>query len=144
MQNMTQTTGKKTLGIDNDNQYLELLKSFPPRPITSEDDLIKTQNIIDFLIDQGELTPDEQDYLNVLGSLIRNYEELNHPMPKQDAVEVFKALLEESNLQAQDLRAIFQNESDVLKILNRSQELTISQAKSLANFFKISPDAFLG
>lgn len=68
---MTQTTGKKTLGIANDHQYLELLKSFPPRPITSEDDLIKTQKMIDHLIDQGELTPDIQDYLNVLGSLIR-------------------------------------------------------------------------
>lgn len=65
-------------------------------------------------------------------------------MPKQDAVEVFKALLEESNLQAQDLQSIFQNKLEVFAILNRSKELTISQAKTLANFFNISPDAFLG
>ena len=141
---MTQTTGKKTLGIDNNNQYLELLKSFPPRPITSEDDLIKTQNIIDSLIDQGELTQDEQDYLNVLGSLVRDYEELNHPIPKQDSVELLKALLEESNLQPQNLQAIFKNELEVFNILNRNTELTISQVKNLANFFKISPKAFLG
>lgn len=125
-------------------KYLELLKSFPPRPITSEDDLINTQNIIDSLIDKGELTPDEQDYLNVLGSLIRDYEEQNYPMPKQDAVEILKTLLEEYNIQTQDLQSIFFNESEVLEILNRNQELTISQVKSLANFFKISPDAFLG
>lgn len=141
---MTQTTGKKTLGIANEHQYIELLQSFSPRPITSEDDLIKTQNIIDHLIDQGELTPDEQDYLNVLASLVRDYEELNYPMLKQDSVELLKALLDESNLQPQDLQAIFKNALNVFDILNRNTELTISQVKKLANFFRISPEAFLG
>jgi HTH-type transcriptional regulator/antitoxin HigA len=75
---MTQTIGKTTTGLFNSNAYLELLQAFPPRPITSEEDYQATQAVIDQLIDQGNLTQDEQDYLNVLGSLIRDYEDLYH------------------------------------------------------------------
>ena len=57
------------------DRYLELLKTFPPRPITSEEELIETQNRVDRLLDSQELTRDEKDYLNVLGTLIYEYEQ---------------------------------------------------------------------
>lgn len=50
-----------------------LLKKFPPRPISSEEELLATQTVIDSLIDQSELTSNEQDYLNVLGTLVYDY-----------------------------------------------------------------------
>ena len=65
-----------TLGTPSTNPYIEFLTSFPPRPITSEEELIATQKVIDSLIDKGELTADEQDYLNVLGTLVYEYVEL--------------------------------------------------------------------
>jgi HTH-type transcriptional regulator/antitoxin HigA len=68
-------TGKMTLGTPSTNPYIELLTSFPPRPITSEEELIATKKVIDSLIDKGELTLHEQDYLNVLGTLVHEYEE---------------------------------------------------------------------
>jgi len=36
------------------NDYIELLTIFPPRPITSEEELELTQNMIDQLLDQGK------------------------------------------------------------------------------------------
>lgn len=48
--------------------YIKLLANFPPRPITSEEELELTQNMIDKLLDQGKLN--EKDYLNVLGALV--------------------------------------------------------------------------
>ena len=144
MQNMTQTIGKMTLGLSSNLNYLELLKTFPPRPIANEEDFNKTQKIIDTLIDKGELTPDEQDYLSVLGSLIRDYEDINLTLPKLNPVELIQALLDDAGLQIQDLTFIFGNEITVSKILTNQQELTLSQIKKLAQFFKISPAAFLG
>ncbi|MDZ7955511.1 MAG: hypothetical protein RMY27_31300, partial [Nostoc sp. DedQUE09] len=44
--------------------YIELLKSFTPRPVTSEEELVATQEVIDSLIDKGKLIPNEQDYPN--------------------------------------------------------------------------------
>jgi HTH-type transcriptional regulator / antitoxin HigA len=78
MQNMIKTSGNKINGLTTDDQYLKLLITFPPRPIKCEEDFDKIQAIIDNLIDQDNLTSDEQDYLNVLGSLVRDYEDLYH------------------------------------------------------------------
>jgi HTH-type transcriptional regulator/antitoxin HigA len=144
MQNMTQVIGKKTLGLLSNLNYLELLTTFPPRPIANEDDFNKTQKIIDTLIDKGELTSDEQDYLSVLGSLIKDYEDINLTLPKLNPVELIQALLDDAGLQIQDLTFIFGNEITLSKILTNQQELTLSQIKKLAEFFKISPTAFLG
>jgi len=141
---MTQTTGKPTLGIKNRSQYLELLNAYSPRPITSESELIATQKVIDSLVDQTELTPDQLDYLNVLGTLVREYETLNHPIPKLNPIDLINALLEESNLDPQALIPLFQNETIVSDILNGKQDLTLAQVKKLAQFFKINPTAFLG
>ena len=141
---MKQTIGKMTLGLSSNLNYLELLNTFPPRPIANEEDFNKTQKIIDTLIDKGELTPDEQDYLSVLGSLIRDYEDINLTLPKLNPVELIQALLDDAGLQIQDLIFIFGNEINLSKILTNQQELTLSQIKKLAEFFKISPAAFLG
>jgi len=141
---MTQVIGKKTLGLLSNLNYLELLTTFPPRPIANEDDFNKTQKIIDTLIDKGELTPDEQDYLSVLGSLVRDYEDLNLTLPKLNPVELIQALLDDAGLQIQDLIFIFGNEITLSKILTNQQELNLNQIKKLAKFFKISPAAFLG
>ena len=141
---MTQTIGKMTLGLSSNLNYLELLNTFPPRPIANENDFNKTQKIIDTLIDKGELTPDEQDYLSVLGSLIRDYEDINLTLPKLNPVELIQALLDDAGLQIQDLIFIFGNEINLSKILTNQQELTLSQIKKLAEFFTISPAAFLG
>jgi HTH-type transcriptional regulator/antitoxin HigA len=141
---MIQAIGKMTLGLPSNLNYLELLQTFPPRPISNEDDFNKTQKIIDTLTDKSELTPDEQDYLSVLGSLIRDYEDINLTLPKLNPVELIQALLDDAGLQIQDLTFIFGNEITVSKILTNQQELTLSQIKKLAQFFKISPAAFLG
>ncbi|WP_016953424.1 hypothetical protein [Anabaena sp. PCC 7108] len=44
------------------------------RPITSEEEFLATQKVINFLIDKGELTLDEEDYLDVLGTLVNEYD----------------------------------------------------------------------
>jgi hypothetical protein len=42
--------------------YVDLLIAFPPRTIKSEAELNATQEVIDGLIDKGDLTSDERDY----------------------------------------------------------------------------------
>lgn len=57
--------------------YLKLLEQFPPRPIRTEEELTKTQSVIDNLIDKAfdkDLTQAEKDYLIVLGVLVSDYE----------------------------------------------------------------------
>jgi HTH-type transcriptional regulator / antitoxin HigA len=131
-----------TLGIRDNSAYIELLKSFPPRPITSIGELISTQKVIDSLIDKGNLTQDEQDYLNVLGTLVYEYEEKQEKIPDINGVELLKALIIELNLQQQDLIPIFKSESILSEILSRERNLTTEHIRQLADFFQISPAVF--
>jgi HTH-type transcriptional regulator/antitoxin HigA len=132
-----------TSGTRKTSTYVELLKAFPPRPIKSEEDLLATQKVIDSLIDQGELTPDQQDYLNVLGTLVYEYQQLYHePIPELRGVELIKALLVEYNLRQKDLVPIFKTESIVSAVLNGQRKLTATHIRKLAEFFRMSPADF--
>ncbi|MEP0799578.1 helix-turn-helix domain-containing protein [Funiculus sociatus] len=130
-------------GSRNTSAYIELIKTFPPRPIGSEEELFATQKVIDSLIDRGELTPDEQDYLNVLGSLVYEYEQLHQePIPDIHGVELLKALIAEYNLRQKDLVPIFKTESIVSAVLSGQRNLTATHIRKLSDFFHISPSAF--
>jgi len=124
------------------NDYIELLTSFPPRPITSEEELELTQNMIDQLLDQGKLSQDEKDYLNVLGALVYEYEQQQEPIPDIYGVELLKSLIEDNGLRQKDLVSIFKTESIVSDILNGKREITKRHIEELAEFFHVSPAVF--
>jgi HTH-type transcriptional regulator/antitoxin HigA len=124
------------------DKYLELLKQYPPRPIHNEEDLEMMQEVINRLLDKPQLTVEEREYLNVLGSLIYEYEENQEPIPDIYGIELLKFILEEKNLQKQDLLSIFESKSTLDDILDGLQELTPIYIQKLANFLNISPDLF--
>lgn len=141
MQNMINKTGNKTLGTPK--TYLELITSFPPRKITSEEELTRTQNIIDELLDQGNLTPDERDYLHLLGLVVSEYEDQNYPIRDIYGVELLKVLMAELNLQFTDLISIFEDETILSDVIAGKQTLTIEHIEKLSDFFHIDPSVFL-
>lgn len=124
------------------DKYLELLKQYPPRPIHNEEDLEMMQEVINRLLDKPQLTTEEREYLNVLGSLIYEYEENQEPIPDIYGLELLKFILEERNLQKQDLLSIFESKSTLDDIFDGLQELTPIYIQKLANFLNISPDLF--
>ncbi|TYT68671.1 type II toxin-antitoxin system HigA family antitoxin [Microcystis aeruginosa] len=124
------------------DKYLELLKQYPPRPIHNEEDLEMMQEVINRLLDKPQLTVEEREYLNVLGSLIYEYEENQEPIPDIYGLELLKFILEERNLQKQDLLSIFESKSTLDDIFDGLQELTTIYIQKLANFLNISPDLF--
>jgi HTH-type transcriptional regulator / antitoxin HigA len=142
MLSMTKTSGKMIRGIADPKPYVELLQSFPPRPITDEAELVATQAVVDALLDRPELTADEQDYLNVLGILISEYEQTLEPLPDISGVELLEVLIAEHNLRQRDLVPIFKTESIVSDVLHRRRKLTVGHIQKLAEFFHISPAVF--
>lgn len=124
------------------DKYLELLKQYPPRPIHNEEDLEMMQEVINRLLDKPQLTAEEREYLNVLGSLIYEYEENQEPIPDIYGIELLKFILEEKKLQKQDLLSIFESKSTLDDIFDGQQELTPIYIQKLANFLNISPDLF--
>jgi HTH-type transcriptional regulator/antitoxin HigA len=122
--------------------YLQLLKQFPPRPIKSEADLEAVQTVIDGLLDAEQLTADQQDYLDVLGTLVQAYEDQQVPIPDLYGVDLLKALIAEFGFRQKDLVPIFKTESIVSAVLNGQRNLTVAHIEKLGQFFHISPAAF--
>lgn len=113
-----------------------------PKPIRSTEELQVIQQVIDQLLDRPQLSADEQAYLNILGTLVYEYEHKQVKIPDTHGVELLKALLVEFGLRQKDLVPIFKTESIVSEVLNGRRNLTIEHIQALANFFHISPNAF--
>lgn len=122
--------------------YTDLLTKFPPRPIKSEEQLAQTQAVIDALLDRSKLTPDEQDYLNLLGTLVYEYEEAHYPIPDIHGVELLRTLMIERSLRQKELVPIFKTESIVSAVLSGQRNLTVTHIQKLAKFFHVSPATF--
>ncbi|MBE9056147.1 type II toxin-antitoxin system HigA family antitoxin [Sphaerospermopsis sp. LEGE 08334] len=133
-----------TIGLKTpSNYYIQLITTFPPRPITNEQELIATQNQINAILDKGNITQDDRDYLRVLGTLVYDYEQQHEKMPILKGVALLQALLEESELQPKDLVSILESESIVLDVLNGKRQLTEKEIQDLAVFFQIDPTYFV-
>ena len=128
--------------LHQDTSYIALLTSFPPRPIKDEEDFEKIQTVVDSLLDKGELTESEEDYLNLLGILIHEYESKQDLVPDIYGVELLKVLIVELNLKQKDLVPIFKTESIVSDVLKEKRKLTVEHIERLAKFFNLSPAVF--
>ena len=63
------------------NEYFELVRRFPLRPIASASDLNAATAVIDDLIARESRTADEDAYLDVLSDVVAKYEAERHPIP---------------------------------------------------------------
>ena len=66
-----------------EDRFLDLVREFPLRPLENESDLDRAVAMMDRLLDLGggRRTRDEDDYLNTLGLIIHEYEQIHWPMP---------------------------------------------------------------
>lgn len=127
------------------DSYLKLILQFPLRPIRSDRELDQAISTINSLLDREKLDRGEQDYLDVLGDLVENYEEENHPIEAANDAEMLAFLL--------DLKSISQTQlanqtaiasSTISDVLSGKRQLTRSHIEKLAAFFQVTPGVFLG
>lgn len=124
------------------DSYILLLQRFPPRLVKSIEDLNAVQAVIDSLLDLREMTPEQRDYLNLLGMLVHDYEEKYVVIPDLHGLELLKVLINEFGLKQKDLVPIFKTESIVSAILSGQRKFTVEHIEKLADFFHVSPAVF--
>jgi HTH-type transcriptional regulator/antitoxin HigA len=126
--------------------YLALIRRFPLRPIHSEAELDRATAVMNFLLDEGDLDRDEEDYLDVLSDVIERYEEKHHPIRTDDLTEaeMLAHLLEAKGVtQAETARGAGVAESTVSEVLSGKRRLTRVQIEKLAAYFHLDPGVFL-
>ena len=74
--------------------YLKLVRTFPLRPIRSDDSLDRAIAVINSLLDRDDLSPAEADYLDVLSDLVERYETEEHPMEDVSDADMLQHLIE--------------------------------------------------
>lgn len=143
MPTTTKAGGKMTTGIADTPNYEALVQQFPPRPIHNDEQLQAVQKRLDALIDlERNLTPDEEDYQEILGTLIWEYEQTLEPIPDIYGIELLKVLVQDRGLRQKDLLPIFKAESIISDIFNGRRQLTTRHIQELSEFFNVSPAVF--
>jgi HTH-type transcriptional regulator/antitoxin HigA len=111
--------------------YLSLITEFAPRPITNDLELSITQQRINTILDQKNISQDDRDYINVLGMLVYDYEDKNEQFPKLTDGELLQTLMEDYNLEIRDFLGIFEQEQTILDILDGKRQLNSQETFKL-------------
>lgn len=123
--------------------YGELLTSTQPSVIKTKKEYFRVEKIFNTLFDKDR-TPDEDRLFDLLATLMESYEnETLPPIELTSPIEILKYFMKDRNLKQKDLVSVFKTESVVSEVLNGKRSISMEYAKSLAEFFMVSPSVFL-
>lgn len=123
-----------------------LRKSVPHfGPIRNERDYERMNTLMEHLL--REVGEDEDhklaDLLDVVSTLVEEYEDRKFPLDNARPRHVLKFLMEEHGLKQADLKKEIGSQGVVSEILAGDREINIRQAKALAKRFGVSPAVFI-
>ncbi len=137
------TTSTRAVYGKREDRYLELVRTFPLRPLRTDADLDAAVAVVDSLIDQDELSPPEQDYLDVLSDLVEAYEEDAVPIKPVGDADMLRLLIEAKGVtQAQAAKEAGIAESTISEVLAGKRKLNRTQIGKLSRYFHVGPGAF--
>jgi HTH-type transcriptional regulator/antitoxin HigA len=93
--------------------------------------------------EENELTPEESTLLDLLVTLIEQYEEQRYPITQASPQETLHHLMEARDLTHKDVWPLFGSKGIASEVLNGKRAVSKMQAKKLAEFFHVSPALFI-
>jgi HTH-type transcriptional regulator/antitoxin HigA len=130
---------------DLPKDYAALCRVFLPRPIHDSVDYGNVAEVIDAMVLwHDDFTRDQEDYFELLCSLVEEYDSKHVKWPKVTGVGMLKHLLEEKGLAAADLSRLLGGSRNLgAMILRGERKLTLNHVRALARHFGVSADLFL-
>src|ERR1700722_14467683 len=134
---------KQVFRHGTDEIYLELVRTFPLRPIRSDAELDRAIAIIDSLITRDDLELGEEDYVDVLSDLVHRYEAEHDPIVPVPDADLVRFLLESNDMAQTELAQRSEiAESTISAILARKRKLSRRHIETFAKIFRVSPALF--
>jgi antitoxin component HigA of HigAB toxin-antitoxin module len=123
--------------------YAGLVRLLPPRPIHDKVDLANATEMIDALAGH-DLTPDQEDYLDVLSDLAAKYEDDRSPLrrTRSTPLERLRFVVQEADMTASDLGRLLGNRGLGSLILRGRRQLSKTHIRVLAEHFRLDPGYF--
>jgi HTH-type transcriptional regulator / antitoxin HigA len=138
------STAVKSRGRGGD-RYLDLVRSFPLRPLRTEATYRRAMEVIDRLAahEEGSLSDDEQDYFDTLTLLVEQYES-DRPVDTAaiGPVEALKHLMEANDMSTTELGKIIGSKGVASEVLNGKRELSKAHIAALAERFNVDVSLF--
>jgi HTH-type transcriptional regulator / antitoxin HigA len=135
-----------SLPAEAPENYLELVRLYPPRKIRDALELENATEVADWISLRAE-NDAQLDYLELLGDLLDEYENRAKSRKhdeKSTPLELLNYLVEENKITTRELGKILEVDHSVAaRILKDERKITVGHAKKLADRFKLRPEAFL-
>lgn len=136
---------KRTAATDD---YLDLVRRFPLRPIRTDADYDQAVEILSSLVGRADdgLTPGERDYADALGQFVGTYDDAHYPIQHELKTPLarLKYLMQEQGLSTTALGELLgSGQGQASLILNGRRELSKANIRILADHFKVSAALFL-
>jgi HTH-type transcriptional regulator / antitoxin HigA len=124
--------------------YRGLIAMFPLRPIHDQVDLDNATEIADAMAGHN-LSSDQEDYFDVLTTLIDQYERAHVPGParRHDPIGNLRFLMEQHAMSVSDLGRLLGQRELGSKILRGDRELSKAHIRALASHFRVSAAMFI-
>ncbi len=90
-----------------------------------------------------ELSPEEEKLFDLLVKLIEDFEDRHYPMGESSPAGMLKFLMEQRGLRQRDIVHLFGSSGVASEVINDKRAISKNQAKSLAEFFHVSPELFI-
>jgi HTH-type transcriptional regulator / antitoxin HigA len=125
--------------------YRRLIGNFAPKVIETEDENEAALAIVEKLLGQGDKgrSPEEQTALDLLATLIEQYEARVYSPAPGDPLGALKLLMESNNLRATDIAELFGSRAKISEVLAGKRTISKEQAKRLGRRFGVSPAVFI-
>jgi antitoxin component HigA of HigAB toxin-antitoxin module len=124
--------------------YAGLIGLFPLRPIRDDVDAANVTEIVDSMAGH-RLNSDQEDYLDVLSTLLADYEDKRFPVKLRQTgpLGILKGLLSDHDMSASDLGRLLGNRALGSKILRGERELSLANIRALMHHFAVDASLFI-
>ena len=127
--------------------YLALMGEFPLRPIRSRSECDRAAAIIHRLaLLEGALDAGEEEYLEVLESVVERYDREHYPMSAADVspTQLLRMLVEQTGMSVTQLGELLGSKGAASELLSgKRPEPSKAQVAKLCARFKVDASAFL-
>lgn len=124
-------------------RYGELLLRFTPKVIeTKRENRLAIQALRELMAIENR-SPEEDALLNLLGTLIDQFERKEYPTRRSEPRETLAWLIEENGMKPAELAEVMGGRSRVSEVLSGKRKITKEQAKRLAERFRVSVELFI-
>jgi HTH-type transcriptional regulator/antitoxin HigA len=110
--------------------------------LKTEDDYTKASMRMMEIFD-AEVGTAENDELELLVILIKDYDDKYYQLPDLNVLDIIKFKMKESGTKAKDLESIIGSKGHISAILSGNRKITLKMAKKLKDYFNIPAEIFL-